>query len=85
MQSRNALISLRGFIDPGDIEIQVKDHADDTAVYVRDIEFVQATTDLLDRFGLASESNISLVKTNVLLCGPLKAARPINTLINYEI
>lgn len=75
--------NISGFRGPSDTEIKVKGYADDTAVYVRDIESVQNTIDLIKKFGLASESKINLDKTNVLLCGPLRREKPNDSLINY--
>jgi len=75
--------NIRGFSGPENLEIKVKGYADDTAIYVRDIESVQTTIDLVDRFGQASESKINIGKTKVLLCGPLKREKPGNSLINY--
>ncbi len=77
--------NIKGFLGPGDIEIKVKGYADDTAIYVRDIESVQNTIDLVERFGLASESKINLKKTHILVCGPLIDQRPDNSNLNYVI
>ena len=75
---------INGFLGPDNQESKVKGYADDTAVYVRDIASVQKTIDLFDRFGLASESKINLLKTHVLLCGPLIEQRPEHSDLNYE-
>ena len=52
--------NIRGFIAPKNIEIKVKEYADDTAVNIKDTESVENTIRAVERFGLATESKINL-------------------------
>ena len=75
--------NIRGFIGPQNIEVKVKGYADDTAVYVRDIESVENTSNVVESFDLATESKINLDKTNILLCGPLIQQKPNQSNLKY--
>lgn len=75
---------IKGFQCPDNKESKVKGYADDTAVYVRDMASIQKTIDLVNKFGLASESKINLAKTYILLCGPLIVHQPVHSDLNYE-
>jgi hypothetical protein len=77
--------NIRGFIGPDNLETKVRGYADDTAVYVRDIESVDNTINLVQRYGQASESRINLNKTQILVCGPLIAQKPRNSNLRFEI
>lgn len=74
---------IKGFITPDNTEIKTKGYADDTAVYVRDLESVSDTLNLIDRYGLASEAKLNREKTQILLCGTLKDKKPDNSELNY--
>lgn len=75
--------NINGFLSPDNNETKVKGYADDTAVYVRDMQFIQHTLQLIERFGLASESKININKTFILLSGTLIVEKPINYDLNY--
>ena len=49
----------------------IKYYADDTTVYVIELAWVNATINLIEKYGLASESKINKEKTKILLCGTL--------------
>ncbi len=77
--------NIKGFITPGpgNTEIKTKGYADDTAVYVTDMESVNHTIWLIDKYGLASESKLNKEKTHILLCGSLITQKPVQSELDY--
>jgi hypothetical protein len=74
---------INGFQGPNGIEDKTKGYADDTAVYVRDLESVNNTITIVEKYGKASESKLNKDKTHILLCGSLKEHRPAEAGLRY--
>ena len=66
------------------MKCRLQGYADDTAVFVRDVEYVSETLNLIDKYVLASEAKLNRDKTQILLCGTLKNKRPENSEVNYN-
>jgi len=76
---------IKGFLGPENQEIKTKGYADDTTVYVRDIDSVHNTMALMEKYGRASESKLNRDKTKILLCGTLRDHIPVQTNFDYVI
>ena len=76
--------SIGGFIGPENKVSKVKGYADDTMVYVRNIELINYTIQVLEQYGQASESRLNRDKTFILMCGTLKDTYPSDPLLNFS-
>ena len=74
--------NIRRFTGPSGREYKTKSSADDTTVYVKDIESVNNTITLLGKYGRATESTFNLDK-HILLCGSLLTSNPKEGEVRY--
>ena len=64
--------NIRGFTLPNKSKVKVKGYADDTLIFVENEESLKQALDLIEDFGMASESKLNRDKTNWLSCGAVK-------------
>jgi len=51
--------NIKAFIGPNNTEVKTKGYADDTVVYIRDLDSMEATISLMEKYGQATESNVA--------------------------